>query len=96
AQAHVSRITNTVTVGLALRAVMFASCSRCLADFDINLNLSLKLSFPVSKTEPVIDLDPQIREEIILEYPIKLLCRPDCKGLCPKCGKNLNQEKCGC
>ncbi|MFA5145317.1 MAG: DUF177 domain-containing protein [Candidatus Omnitrophota bacterium] len=44
----------------------------------------------------VIDLDPEIREEIILDYPVRLLCSPDCKGLCPKCGKNLNEGGCSC
>jgi uncharacterized protein len=43
-----------------------------------------------------IDLNPDIREEIILVYPIKPLCSIDCKGLCPKCGKNLNEGKCNC
>ena len=43
-----------------------------------------------------IDLDQDIREEIILDYPIKPLCNPDCKGLCPKCGKNLNEGGCNC
>ena len=43
-----------------------------------------------------IDLDQDIKEEIILDYPIKPLCNPDCKGLCPKCGKNLNEGGCSC
>lgn len=43
-----------------------------------------------------IDLYELIREELILFLPSKILCKPDCKGLCPKCGKNLNIEKCDC
>jgi uncharacterized protein len=43
-----------------------------------------------------IDLGPDIREEIILDYPVKPLCKPDCKGLCPTCGKNLNEGQCNC
>lgn len=43
-----------------------------------------------------IDLQELIREELILFLPSKILCKPDCKGLCPKCGKNLNVEKCDC
>lgn len=42
------------------------------------------------------DLDPLAREDILLELPTKVLCRDDCKGLCPQCGKNLNQEPCSC
>jgi len=42
------------------------------------------------------DLFPRVREAMILEIPIKVLCREDCKGLCAKCGANLNEEACGC
>jgi uncharacterized protein len=41
-------------------------------------------------------LDDVIREQILLAVPVKLTCRQDCKGLCPQCGKNLNQETCSC
>lgn len=43
-----------------------------------------------------LDLDELLREDILLEMPSKYLCGPDCKGLCPKCGKNLNEGNCGC
>ncbi|HEX9435902.1 MAG TPA: DUF177 domain-containing protein [Candidatus Limnocylindria bacterium] len=39
-----------------------------------------------------IDLTPLIREEVILAMPLAPLCRPDCKGLCPVCGKDLNES----
>ncbi len=42
------------------------------------------------------DLDPLVREDILLSIPYVFLCEPDCKGLCPKCGKNLNDGACGC
>jgi uncharacterized protein len=41
-----------------------------------------------------IDLAPLVREYLLLEYPINPLCRPDCKGLCPQCGENLNLVTC--
>ncbi len=37
-----------------------------------------------------------LREQITLDLPIKPLCKPDCKGLCPRCGTDLNKEKCNC
>ncbi len=43
-----------------------------------------------------LDLDGLLREDILLELPGKFLCREDCAGLCPKCGKNLNEGPCGC
>jgi uncharacterized protein len=41
-------------------------------------------------------LEDILREQILLALPLKITCRPDCKGLCPQCGKNLNQEQCSC
>ena len=43
-----------------------------------------------------IDLDPYITTEIVTRLPIRRLCRPECKGLCPECGLNLNQASCEC
>lgn len=43
-----------------------------------------------------IDLDDILREQIYLSLPVKLICRPDCRGLCPRCGTNLNAAQCGC
>jgi uncharacterized protein len=42
------------------------------------------------------DIFPRVREALILEIPIKLLCREDCKGVCRGCGANLNVVDCGC
>ncbi len=43
-----------------------------------------------------LELEDVLREQVLLAVPIKTVCRPDCKGLCPQCGKNLNNETCGC
>lgn len=43
-----------------------------------------------------LDLDELIISDILLELPHKILCKQDCKGLCPKCGKNLNEGACEC
>jgi len=41
-------------------------------------------------------LEDVLREQVLLALPLKTTCRPDCRGLCPQCGKNLNQEQCSC
>lgn len=41
-------------------------------------------------------LEDVLREQVLLALPVKITCRTDCKGLCPLCGKNLNQEQCSC
>ena len=95
-RAEVSKITNAVTVNLSLSGSIHLNCSRCLREFNVALKKILRLNYHVDRTEPIIDLDQDIKEEIILDYPIKPLCNPDCKGLCPKCGKNLNEGGCSC
>jgi uncharacterized protein len=41
-------------------------------------------------------LEDVVREQVLLSLPSRTLCRPDCKGLCPRCGQNLNVAKCSC
>ncbi len=43
-----------------------------------------------------LDVDEVLRQGIVIETPMHPLCRPDCQGLCPNCGANLNQGACGC
>ena len=43
-----------------------------------------------------LDTDALLRDDILLELPSKFLCKESCKGLCPKCGKNLNEGPCNC
>lgn len=44
----------------------------------------------------VLDLNELVSEDIFLSLPSRFLCKPDCKGLCPICGKDLNEGKCAC
>ncbi len=44
----------------------------------------------------VIDLEPIAREQLLLALPMNAVCREDCRGLCAKCGQNLNEKQCGC
>jgi uncharacterized protein len=43
-----------------------------------------------------VDLTPEIREAIVLNFPAYPVCRGDCRGLCPRCGVNRNRETCRC
>ncbi len=94
--AQISRITNAVTVSLDLSGVIELVCGRCLEEYRIELEKSLQLNYSLEKGQLILDINPDIREELILDYPIKSLCSPACKGLCPKCGKNLNEGGCSC
>lgn len=83
-------------------------CDRCVDDihrsmaFDIKKILVEELQDD-NETElyllvknSVLNLDEVIEEEMLLFFPSKLLCKEDCKGLCSKCGKNLNDGNCNC
>ncbi len=51
---------------------------------------------PRSKDGKTVDVAGRVREDLILALPIKVLCSSDCRGLCPKCGQDLNLGECDC
>ena len=53
-----------------------------------------KVYYAAARAEVVTRL--AMREQVLLATPVKLVCREDCKGLCPHCGSNLNVEPCNC
>lgn len=84
-----------------------AACARCLKEVPQHVNLS----FSHVLTRSLNDLDNDelilvedmhfspdelLREDVLLSLPTKVLCKEDCKGLCPQCGVNLNEETCTC
>lgn len=95
-KAEVSRITNAVSVKALLTGTIELTCSRCLQAIKTDLHKEVALTYMVEARDLFIDLDPDIREELILDYSINPLCSESCKGLCPRCGKNLNQGGCTC
>ena len=95
-EGRVFKINNALSVDLNIKAQLHAGCSRCLEDFVWEFDKDVQLNYPLDSSVNFIDLDNEIREEVILDYPIKPLCDSDCKGLCKKCGSNLNQGGCNC
>lgn len=95
-EADIAKITDVVTIALVLNGTMYLNCGRCLEEFTADFEKKLKLNYQINQADQIIDLIPDIREEIIVDYPIKPLCKFDCKGLCFKCGRNLNEEVCKC
>ncbi|MFH0738859.1 MAG: YceD family protein [Candidatus Omnitrophota bacterium] len=95
-RADIFIITNAVTVSLQLSGAIGTCCSRCLKEYSLELKKKLQLNYPADNRNLILDLNPDIREEIILDYPVKPLCSQDCKGLCPGCGNNLNEGGCSC
>jgi len=96
AKAVVHKSYNSVNAAIELNASIKVECGRCLKEVEKDFNKKIELNYSADKLNPIIDLDTDIREEIILDYPLKTLCRTDCKGLCPKCGSDLNEAQCNC
>jgi uncharacterized protein len=53
-------------------------------------------AYPLSPHAVEVDVRPAVREELALAAPAYVVCREDCRGLCPRCGKDLNAGPCGC
>jgi uncharacterized protein len=53
-------------------------------------------TYPLPRDAMLVDVTPAVREELVLAAPTFLLCRDDCRGICPRCGKDLNAGPCGC
>ena len=70
-------------------------CSLCLEEFNNLFEKDIALHYDIHGLDSVT-LDGDVREEIILEHPIRVVCRAGCRGLCPVCGANLNRETCRC
>ena len=96
-----------VTLTADVRLDYVASCDRCLRDVPQSLNRQfthvLTRSLQNEENDELIlvedmhfDLDELLREDILLSLPTKVLCKSDCKGLCPMCGADLNKGPCGC
>ena len=95
-RAEAVKFPNALDININLTAKASAQCWRCLANLEINIDKSFRLDYPITEQDTIIDLSDDLRQEIMLDYPLKPLCNPGCKGLCVKCGKNLNEGNCKC
>ena len=103
--ARFSRTPQGLVTDVVITARTPSECSRCLKPieqgiatqftdlyaFDERSTTESELILPTSH---VIDLAPLVREYMILDMPIIPLCQPNCKGLCPVCGVDHNEESC--
>ena len=93
---QLKKVIEFIQVKGEIKVNLKLKCSRCLEDFTKDFSYNLDLNFPVRRDQIFIDITDDLRQEIILNYPFKILCSPTCKGLCPVCGKNLNIGACNC
>ena len=93
---RVERVSNTVLADLSIKTTLTMPCARCLEMAHYPVDNRFQFNYSITEATDYIDLTEDIRQDIILELPIKILCKEDCKGLCPHCGSNFNREKCQC
>ena len=90
-----------------VRAVMRCVCDRCCREFlrTVDLPLDVRLASELEDEEDPdyyllrgdeLDIDDLLESAFILGMDTTILCREDCKGLCPRCGADLNEGDCGC
>lgn len=105
ADLELSSTAEAILVKGAVEASVQLSCARCLEPFQLELKAPFEeVYYHTGKGEEdwiffsgsVIDLEPEIVKAILLEVPMKAVCRENCRGLCPQCGKNLNASLCAC
>jgi uncharacterized protein len=102
AELTVTRASSGTVLELALDVALEGPCFRCLSDAELALSLRLReyeATRPEGEEERTeylhadrLDLSAWARDAIALALPEQILCRPDCAGLCPVCGKDLNAE----
>lgn len=72
------------------------TCSRCLEVVEQALTQHFDFHYAVAGVGKYLEMDKDIREQVLLNFPMKVLCKADCRGICPHCGTNLNRQKCQC
>jgi len=97
-------VVGGVSVVGVVDAPWAGTCRRCLTPTAGTVHVAVRELYTVGgdgeETYPLddddVNLEPLVRDAVLLELPVTCLCRPDCKGLCPSCGADLNQGPCGC
>lgn len=100
----------TLKVEAKAEVLLTAPCDRCLTDVDVNINVDYSREFALNKgviemddldvaefiDGLILDTEQLVQDEILVNWPMKVLCKEDCKGICNKCGCNLNEQTCSC
>lgn len=82
------------------RLQVLIPCARCLEPVATGLDVRLHLEIEADDRDYMdgynLNIDQLVHDEALLIWPERILCREDCRGLCPVCGQNLNEKSCGC
>jgi len=107
----IDKSANEIKIDGQVESSARCECDRCLTSFNLPIGgtFSVIASFsnlgiinkdeniiPLSPTANEIDLSEYVHDILLLDMPMKILCREDCRGLCPVCGINRNETDCQC
>lgn len=99
-----------ISISTSVELEIKIPCGRCLADVSTPIHFNVDRTLKVDEDGLVdeemeetdyligfeLDVDRLVYAEILVNWPVKVLCREDCRGICKVCGKNLNKGDCGC
>ena len=95
-----------ISLRATARAKVVSRCSRCLEPVQeaVRAEIDALYARQPDPEDPdlyvfefhALELEDAVKDALLLELPLQFFCRPDCKGLCPVCGANLNRETCTC
>lgn len=99
-------INESIVLQGTIQAAISANCVRCLEETTFTLEVPFEDTFvrePIAENEEAllyessrVELDSVVLTNVFINLPIQILCSKNCKGLCPKCGQNLNKAQCLC
>ncbi len=101
----IESVVDGLMVSGAIRGTMMLTCARCLEPFESEVRVEVDELFvegaaPAADEYPVADgcadLEPMIRDSMVLAMPFAPLCQPGCLGLCARCGGDRNLGECRC
>jgi uncharacterized protein len=108
---HARSVGEGIFVRGTLRAKIKVPCRRCLAAAEREVDETVDFLFqeleegdedavgevyPLPPKAAEVDLSEAVREQLLLRVPQYVLCREECRGLCPRCGADLNEASCDC
>lgn len=91
--------------------VLSVPCDRCLEEVEVSIPINAEAEIDFNETDEKrtenldetsyitgynLDTDRLVNEEILMGFPMKVVCMEECKGICSVCGANLNKGECGC
>lgn len=94
---------NEITIEGISSTTLVIPCDRCTKEVQVDINTEFSRNIHLHDEEDCtyidganLDLREFINQELVREFPQKVLCDEECKGLCPECGVNMNEQSCTC